>query len=91
MRPDTWTPEQDARIHALRAENKSYRQIGEIMGKSEKAITSRFHRLKHRANGTSAHQARSPLKIDGKYEQRMAIWRRQRKGARLALAQMGAT
>jgi len=96
---DKWTPEQDARIAALRAEGKTYRQIGEIIGKTEQSIISRVDRLKHRENGTTAQRAtRARRKFrarhsddGGEADLRMAIWRRQHKGARQALEQMGAT
>lgn len=97
MRQETWTPEQDKLVCALRAEGKTYRQIAVVLGKTEQSVISRADRLRHRENGTTAQRAtraRRKFKAagdDGVHDLRMAIWRRQRDGARQALAQMGAT
>jgi len=84
-RPDIYTPEEDARLMELRAEEKSFSQIGAILGRSGKSIASRHRRLTNRYIRSKAPDD------DGVHDLRMSIWRRQRDGARKALAQMGAT
>lgn len=84
-RPDIYTPEDDARLMEMRAEGKSFPQIGAVLGRSDKSIASRHRRLTNRYIRSKA------VDDDGEHDLRMSIWRRQRDGARKALAQMGAT
>lgn len=84
-RPDTYTSKEDVRLMELRTEGKTFSQIGAILGRSRKSIEGRHRRLTNRYIRSRA------VDDDGVHELRMAIWRKQRDGARTALAQMGAT
>lgn len=51
-RPRFYTPAQDAVITELRRENKSYKEIGEQLGKSSEAIRRRWYVIRGRQGGT---------------------------------------